>query len=378
MESKIMELDNQKIRKMLLALIAVLVLILIVFAAYNIFIKKGAPSAGEEETESPASFLQTADKAGAISQEPVLGTVIDREKVRYYLKETGYVFESDFNGSRLTQISSTNLPNLLEALWSPSKSKVISIFNIGGEVKKYAYDYITGISTPLSEYIQHIAWSPDEDKIAYQYYNPADETSNSINIANAAAGQWTKILQTRIKDIIVEWPSTDKIAIQTKPSGLAQGIVYLINLQNNDFEKVISETYGLTLLWSPFGDKILYSETNNQGTNLKLKVFDVTKQVAADLDIVTLPEKCVWSQDNRTVFCAIPSYIPGTALLPDDYYKDAVSFSDTIWRINLDTGETVQVNGAGAYDAVNLLLSPLEDYLFFINKTDGLLYSLPL
>ncbi len=316
-----------------------------------------------------------------ISQEPVLGTVIDNQKIRYYLKNNGNVFESSLNGSSPTIISSSVLPNLIKALWSPSKDKIIAIFNQSNKAKKYSYDYATRISTPLDSSIEWISWSPKEDKIAYQYNNPLTG-DNSINIADSDGSNWTSVFQTRMKNLIVEWPKASQLSIRTRPSGLAESILYTIDLTNNDFEKIIKETFGLTTLWSPLGDKILYSETDNQGKNLKLKVLQLKNNTIKELNLITLPEKCVWSPDNRTIFCAVPKNISSHAIIPDDYYKKAISFSDDFYRINIETGEKTKIYDSNreetTYDANNILLSPLEDYLIFINQKDDLLYSLKL
>jgi hypothetical protein len=131
------------------------------------------------------------------------------------------------------------------------------------------------------------------------------------------------------------------------------------------------------------GNKILYSETNSEGKDLKLKIADLEKKTVSELNLVTLPEKCVWSQDNRTLFCAVPKTIPEAAILPDDYYKKKITFNDDFWRINLDTQEMTKIFEAKglektSYNAKELLLPPLENYLLFINQKDGLLYSLRL
>ena len=181
-----------------------------------------------------------------------------------------------------------------------------------------------------------------------------------------------------MKDLIVEWPNKNKIAIRTKPSGLAESVIYTIDLSDRNLKKIIKETYGLTALWSPLGDKILISETNSQGLNLKLKLADLNEQIIKELTFTTLPEKCVWSQDNKTIFCAVPKNISKTAVMPDDYYKEKISFSDEIWRINLETEDIIAIEKNDDFDAKELLLSPLEDYLLFINQKDGLLYSLKL
>ncbi len=369
------------LKKIFIILIILLTLVVGLLVAYNYFLKGEEPT---EPTTIPTTPTETEStgRIKAISQESVLGPTIDGQKVKYYLEGNGNVFESNFDGSNKTRVSANLLTGLLKVLWSSQKDKVIAVFDDEGETKKYLYDYQTEKATLLDSNIQHIAWSPDEDKIAYQYYNPQTE-DNNISLAQPDGSNWTNILATRMKNLIVEWPSSGQLAIRTKPSGLAQSVVYTIDLANGDFQKIISETYGLTTLWSPLGDKLLFSETDERGKNLKLKIANLSKQAIEELDFVTLPEKCVWSQDNRTIFCAVPKTISTAATLPDDYYKGLVTLADDFWRINLDIGEKIQIylptdEEATSYDAQNLLLSPLENYLLFVNKRNGLLYSLAL
>ncbi len=370
------------LKKILIILIILLLFVVGALLAYNFFIKEKEPS---QPISAPATTAPTITSTGpikAISQKAVLSPVIDGQKVKYYLKSNGNVLESSFDGSQSTKISSNALLNLLKVLWSPNKDKIIAILEEDGLLKKYLYDYNTGISVSLDKNIRWITWSPIEDKIAYQYYDPQTE-DNNIGLANPDGSQWTNILTTRMKNLIVEWLGSGQLAIRTKSSGLAQGVVYTINSMTGDFQKIISETYGLTALWSPLGDKLLFSETDNQGKNLKLKIADLAKSTIGELNFVTLPEKCVWSQDNRTLFCAVPKTISNSTTLPDDYYKGLVSFADSFWIINLDTQEKIQIfipesEKTTSYDAKELFLSPLEDYLLFINKKDDLLYSLEL
>ncbi len=369
------------LKKILVISIILLILVVGFLVVYNFFLKEEiTPSVTPSATTTPTTSLTGPIKA--ISQEPVLDPIIDGQKVKYYLKNNGYVFESTFDGLERTRLSPNILSNLLRVFWSSNKDKVIAIFDDKGEVKKYLYDYQTGKSTLLNQHIQYIAWSPNEDKIAYQYHNSQTE-DNNISLANPDGSQWTNIFTTRMKNLIVEWPSSSQISIRTKPSGLAQSVVYTIDLATGDFQKIISETYGLTVLWSPLGNKLLFSETDNQGKNLKLKIADLAKSTVQELDFVTLPEKCVWSQDNRTIFCAVPKTISNLATLPDDYYKRLVSLADDFWAINLDIGEKNQIyipidEEEMSYDVQQLLLSPSEDYLLFVNKRDGHLYSLEL
>jgi len=354
--------------------IAAVIFILIIggFIIYNFLLNKDSEV---ENTDSTSNSL--SNQITAISQEPVINPIINNQKVKYYLSGNGQAYESSFNGSGLTQLSTGTLTNLSGVLWSPNKDKAIHIFNDQEVIKKYFYDFRTEQSTRLSQNIGYISWAPNEDRIVYQYHGSTGE--DSISISNPDGLDWTNVFLTRMKDLLVKWPSSNKVALMTKPSGLTQGTAYTLNLVNNDFQKVIEPTYGLTALWSPQANKILFSETDHQGKDLKLKIADLGQSTINQLDITTLPEKCVWSTDNQTVFCAVPENIPQIAILPDDYHKNLTSFSDHFWKINVDTGQKIEIfenKSEQIYDAKNLLLSPLEDYLIFINQTDDLLYSL--
>jgi len=343
------------------------------FFVYNSFFKTTAETTENQDEET----LSLSSKITAISQEIILDPVINGQKIRYYLANNGQAYESNFDGSGLTQLSADILTNLSKVLWSPDRNKVIHIFNDNKVIKKYLYDFKINQSTRLNQNIGYISWAPNKDRIVYQYHGPTGE--NNISISNPDGLDWTNIFPTRMKDLIVKWPSSNKIALITEPSGLIQGTTYTLNLTNNDFQKVIEPTYGLTTLWSPQANKLLFSETDHQGKNLKLKIADLEQSTINQLDIVTLPEKCIWSTDNQTVFCAIPEDIPQIVILPDDYHKNLTSFSDHFWKINVDTGQKIKIfenKGEQIYDAKNLLLSPLENYLIFVNQTDDLLYSL--
>ncbi|MBA7639710.1 hypothetical protein ES703_47370 [subsurface metagenome] len=95
-----------------------------------------------------------------------------------------------------------------------------------------------------------------------------------------------------------------------------------------------------------------------------------------------MAEKCVWSQDPRIIFCAVPKNINDARILPDDFYKGTFLADDDFWKINIETKEKIKIledwDMIETYDAVDLFLSPQESYLLFINKVNGLLYSIEL
>ncbi len=393
--------------KTILIIVSVLlVLSLGSLLAYNLFFKTSAPSGGESGAlpstaadrgtgqagldlagsggESGGGQGDTANLASLkikpISKEkalsPTLGT--DGKTVKYYSRSSGNVFESDFDGAGLKKISSVNLTNILKALWSPDKEKVIGIFSENNQVKKYYYNYTNNQSATLNARIGYVAWSPDSKKIAYQFADASGEQTN-ISVANPDGSDWKNIFKTRLDNLIVEWPGKTKISLRQPVSGLAQGILYSLNSETGDFTRVLSDIFGLSVKWSPKADKILFSSTNDRGRNPILALADETGANTKNLKLAGLADKCTWSNDDRTIFCALPQEISQNAVWPDDYYKGLVILADDFYKINLETGDKTKIAGSSnevGYDAQELFLSPKEDYLFFINRRDGLLYSL--
>jgi len=319
-------------------------------------------------------------KIKPISQEKVLAPTIgiDGKTVKYFSRTNGNIYESNFDGGGLKKISSVNLNNLIKAIWSPDKEKIIGIFSEKEKIKKYFYDYVSNQTAIYNEGINYLAWSPDSKKIAYHFLDPQGG-QNNISLANPDGTNWKNIFKTRLDNLIVEWPTKDKISLRLPPSGLAQGVLYALNAESGDFFKVISDAFGLYIKWSPKGDKILFSSTNSRGKNPALSLSDEKGANFKDLKIGGLADKCAWSKDDKTIFCALPQEISQNATWPDDYYKGLVILSDDIYKINLETEQKTKIVGSSdavSYDAQELFLSPKEDYLFFINRSDGLLYSL--
>ncbi len=392
---------NTNLKKILIILVIVLVLALIVFLVYNFFFKKpaeekggpgGLPS-GQEGGPQPGGGEEGAGegvipgpelKIKAISTERVLAPTLsaDKTKAIYYAQSNGNVWQVSFDGSDLTRISSGVLNNLVKIIWSPDKTKVISIYQDQEEnISKNIYDYKTGKVSTLNPYVKEIIWSQNSDKIAYQYINDTTK-ENNISTANPDGANWKSVFQTRMENINLDWIGTE-IGFYEKPSGLVQSSLFLFNPLTKKLNKVLSDIYGMSIKWSPRGDKILYSKTGSNGKGIGLYLAPKNGSTETNLGLYTLVEKCAWSLDNRTIFCAIPKNISQDNVFPDDFYKGSFVSDDDFWKINLESNEKTVLleeweKGYATYDATDLFLSPLEDYLFFVNKKDGLLYSIEL
>ena len=387
---------NTKAKKKLIIVIIVLAFILIGLLVYYFFFKKPItplepdgrlPITEEEEKkkeEEEKEKLRPFLKIKAISNEPVLSPTIaaDKNQVIYYSRVNGNIWQSDFDGVNLTRISDANLENLIKVLWSPNKDSAITIFeDVLGNVAKFLYNLQDGKTTQLNKYTNYIVWSPDGKKIAYQYQNDFSG-ENTLSVSSPDGSNYVVHMQTRIKNLKLDWPKGDELFFQEKPSGIVTSAIYSLNLKTETFSKISSDVYGLNVNWSPDGSKMLYSKTSSNGKNIGLHVVNRIMSNPKTVDVATLVEKCAWSQDIRYAYCAVPKNITEANILPDDFYKGTFASNDDFFKINLETGETIKLLEDSLmvedYDANDVFLSPDENYFFFVNKVNGLLYSIKL
>ncbi len=330
-----------------------------------------------------------------LTQKPVIGaTFVEKinpdktkiETVRYFEKATGHIYDIKLPNGTPVRISNTTIPNIFEVYWSPSGNQAVIRYIEENEtgVKDIIRNFsVISIATTtatmitrgifLLSTIKTLASSPKGNTIFY--LTPFEGTNVGIT-ATFEDKKQKQILSTPFGDWLASWPSANIIALLSKPSAAINGFLYKLDPATGSFDRVLGNVQGLTALWSPDGERILYSEESLEG--LKTSLFDVKEKKTTLFSLTTLPEKCAWSKLKKgTLYCAAPSSIP-TGTYPDDWYQGLVSFSDRIWRIDTINGSTEILSNEtnNGFDLVNLFLSKNEDYLFFQNKKDGTLWSL--
>ena len=317
-----------------------------------------------------------------ITNEPTAGATLssDGKKLLYFKTAKGNLFENVFEGEHENRISNITIPSVLEAMWTPSKNYAALGFFTEGTLHR-AYVHVSSTSSVTSgflpENISAIAPSHTEDKIAYAVI--AGDGA-SIFTALPDNTKLQRIYTTELTDITLEWPKATTLSITSKGSAYAPGHVFTLDTKTNTLTPLLSTKEGLDVLWSPTGEHILYSQTEKQGRVLGLFNLTHKDNALVTFPFATLPEKCTWSNTSkeRVLYCGVPQTTPSTAHLPDEWWQGTVSFNDEIWKINLDTKERQLIWPVSMLDAVHMFLSVNDEYLFFINKKDGFLWSIKL
>lgn len=339
----------------------------------------GLPLSGEEG-ESPVEKFPEIEIVGRPEQKlvrlsdfPVVSPSLDsgQKKIRFYKKNGGDLLQSDFNGENQEKTSNLTIVGMIEAVWSPNTDRT-AVFYLDSEQLKSFLHIGTSSTAALPQDLAGLSWAPDGKSLAY-----LQRSGSRLNliIADSAGRGARAIFSTPILDAQIQWITPDRLILQTAPSGIAEGFLFSLSRSSGTFNRIVGPLFGLTSLWSPDGSKFLVSSTNTDGKELKTSIYDSAGEPLLDVSPPTLPQKCRWTSSQRA-YCAIPRSLSEDAILPDDYLRGQLNTSDRIVLLDLEGKKIQEVFNQEDFDVADLLLTKAEDYLFFINRKDGTLWSL--
>lgn len=306
-------------------------------------------------------------------------------KLRYAEKGTGYIYETDSAGENERKISSTILSRTAIAYFGTDGSTVavryvktdnatVGTFLGTVNAPKDPDAGIAGtlVGTFLPDGIIDVAVSPDGKNIGYIV-----PTENGVvGMSSKMDGTGKKqLFLSQFGEWILDW-KTGGLYATTKASAGIPGYMYKVSTTGT-FQKVLGNIPGLTTTASPDGKMVLYGVGDSGTTAIHLRKLKDGTDVNTGLS--GLPEKCVWASDSSAAYCGVPQYVPSAAY-PDSWYQGLTHFTDAIWKIDPVTGVTTKLTtgSEGLIDATNLTLARNNSFLYFVNKTDGTLWSLDL
>jgi hypothetical protein len=319
---------------------------------------------------------------------------------RFVERTTGHVYETTSRNLSQKRITNTTIPKIYEAYFSNDgenltmlylNPKVIETFvgkinypqtSTSTEIKEEdLFAKVTGSFLPSESF----SFTKSQFSNEYAFLNTSD-SFGEVEITNLYTGniktplENKKIFNLNTSEWKIQYLKDGTLALNTKASVVSEGFLYFLNPKDGILKKRLGNTLGLTSLVSPDGKKIFYSYYDSGST--KTVVYDSETKTYTSLDLATIVgDKCVWSQtDNVTVYCALPlNLVRGD--FPDSWYQGKYAFNDSFVKINtkdftIETLMSANTETAINLDAIDLQLSPSEDYLMFINKDDLILWSL--
>ena len=355
-------------------------------------------SGGSDSTQKRATTTDPNSNDGSlpvpklrqISPNPVAGAISIKESedtiIRFVERETGNVFDTTTKSLEQTRISNTTIPRIQDAMWvGGGEALVIRYFDEEDENVESFYAELTDgseeeekslVGSFLKRNIYGLTYSDSKNKI---FYLEKSLGGGVGTISNPDGERSVRILNYPISQWLSQWVGGNTISLTTKPSHETAGYMYFLNSSTESFRKIFGGKNGLTTKVDPGIDFAIYSES--LGSNIIFGVKNLNTAEETVLPVKTLPEKCVWSENNSgVVYCAVPNGI-SSGEYPDMWYQGLVSFSDSIWKIDINSGSAdilidIESENRSDIDAIKLELTEDEDYLLFINKKDSTLWSL--
>ena len=331
----------------------------------------------DETTTTPDSTETTPVKTKVTTAKKAIEPKFEMiPSVKYVEKSTGHVYQMNLSTKEAGKISNSTIPGVYETIFNNKADSIIYRYVSSGESTITSFlATLGGKSNFLNSNILEVSLSPDKSKFF-----------SLIKINNGVVGNINSFEDIKAKQVFTsafsewlpQWVTEQSVYLTTKPSYLVEGSVFSLNVVNGTLTKILGGVSGLTTLANKDGSFILFGASLDVGP--RLNIFDIKNHQSLDLGVYGLPEKCVWSNDNINIYCAIPNTITGIQY-PDSWYQGVTSFEDYFVKINTKTKDMITIANSKnetVVDGTNLSLNNKEDKLFFVNKKDYTLWSLDL
>ncbi|HEU0080782.1 MAG TPA: hypothetical protein VFQ72_02030 [Candidatus Paceibacterota bacterium] len=296
--------------------------------------------------------------------------------VRFVDRATGHILEAAVDSALQSTPSNVTIPQVREALWGDKASSLVYRYLKGSTVQSFYAALKSGTATS-SQPIEGIFLPSDIRSMAVTggkilYFDPSVESGRLI-MANMDGSKKATVWTSDFGEWAISSVNPAKAFIYTKPSASANGVGYIVDTTKGTATKVVGDAAGLEGSIGPSGDYVFLSAAS--GSGIASASYSAAKKTVSQLSLSTLASKCAWSgASKKTVYCGIPANLESAAY-PDDWYKGSVSFSDRLWKIDMETGETEVVldpflDSLNEFDMTNLTVDPTDTYLAFVNKKD--------
>lgn len=352
------------------------------------------PIAGEtapttDETTAPVTPSAPVTVSGRlvkISAGPVvLGEVVMDVKanasssaevaVSYIERQSGNIYSYLVHAGTLTRISNRTVPGIQSAQWLKDGSLAFVRYLSGTDfssVNSYGLPSNGSGGFFLPQNLSGVAVSSTSILMLASGVN-----GSVASVANTDGTKSSEVFTTPLSSLRASFAGKNQYLAYTKPSATLPGAAFLVS-STGHFTRVAGPLYGLTAIASPSGKWLLVSYVNDD--RMQMKLVNTTTGESLPLPVATIADKCVWTNDDASIYCGVPVNPLSGFNYPDDWYQGAVSFSDRIWKIQV-AGRYAQFvldfskETDGSLDAEALAIDPLNSVLVFLNKNDGSLWS---
>lgn len=318
-----------------------------------------------------------------LTTKPVIGftevqaTSTDPIEIFYAEAGTGHIYKINLSSGEETRVSNTTIGEAAYASFS-NDGKAVAI---RARNDKRANNLILGLIDETSTGIK-------ETELKANVYDftlvssstllyTTKETSGMVaHSQNWQTGTEKSLFTIPFFEANISWGKDENSShiVYPKPSYLLEG--YLYKFTKGIMERLPASGFGLTAINTP--EYIVYTTVKNYTpSNIIYNLKTKEKSLAP---ILVLPEKCVNDpKDPVYLWCGYEEFKKLDVDFPDNWYRGKISFSDTLWKVNLQYQnaellvDTLKESGR-EIDVTNMSIGGSETALYFINKNDNTLW----
>lgn len=298
--------------------------------------------------------------------------------IQFYNRDDGHFYKVDKNGN-VYKLSDETFYNVQKVTWSPSAEKAILEYPDGANI---IYNFDTDKQISLPRHWEDFDFSPKGDQIVFKSMG-LDKDNRWLSITNEDASevQLLEGLGENGQFVHSAWsPNNQSVAMYVDGVGMDKQEVYFVGKNNENFKSAVIEGRGFQPLWSPDGEKLLYS-TYTTRDDMKPNLWIINAKGGAigtgrkSLDLQTWAEKCAYA-DGSTVYCAVPESLEaGAGIFPEL----GLQTKDRLYSVDTSTGvKKLVAVPDGAYNMSDLVLSENGYYLYFTDQKTGKIHQIKL
>lgn len=364
---------------------------LLLLGVYNFAFRNNVnnPLAEKEKTievksPEPVAVVEKKERIKALTDEKTVSPLYDSKEnsVMYFVSQSREVKRVSVDTASSTSVMTLS-GEPLRAVWAPLQKQALVELRTYQDTRWYVVDTEKKTELPLKIGIEKPIWTNLGDHIVYKYYD-AKTKERSLNIANPDGSDWKKITDSPFKNMSASTtPFGSMLAFWNQGDAFEETSLRSVSLIGGDVKTIFSGKFGADYIFSPDGQKILISSTNQKGgtsTMLGLLLNQGTQY--QNLLIPTLVSKTVWAKNSKSLYYALPGSLPDDAIMPNDYFSKPLITQDTFWKVNMETGEKKRIVETKdidkGYDASFMMVNDDETELVFMNRADGKLYGIRL
>ncbi len=301
------------------------------------------------------------------------------EQVLYYQKRNFLL--ANFNGKTKSSVGGYPFINVKDIKWNITKEKAL----VKDNHRYYIYDLNKNKAEELSKKIDYAVWFKYmlKDKIAYKFYD-VDTGKRKLAIADSD-GQNEEVLVEELpfRMVGIEIPENgSKVCYFREPDANFKARLNCVNLKTKQKEILHRGSFAADYRWAKNGNRILTSYVSEQiGSKMVLGSMNGKGGEFRSFNFPTSVDKCVWSKDNRKIYCAMMVFKEKNIILPNDWSLSKYQSMDTFWELDVETGKKRRLLESAemtSVDATNLFLDSNEGKLFFTDKNSKSVYVISL